>query len=530
MFYSAFIILMGFIFSVGVQAAELVKRQVDIELESVEDATLYEIELQSKSSGHTQNFKMHSPHWRAMITPGEYILRLRSYDIREVPGAWNEPIPFTVKLAGPRLLEPEMNAQIKTTEEDEYEVTLKWQDVPGTKKYRVEVMTSGGGKMTDSTKNSVKIKLPVAKKYNWKVTPISKNGTDGESQDVPGTFTLIGRAPMLSIIEKPEDVWVEKLKWDHPKLAERFNYILQKEEKDKWVKIEKKDNFTEAEIPFSVDYPGGHYRLGVQATSALRENSKFAIMEFDVFSGDRSPSAVEEAKLRHSLEKPTNWYFIASYLLTKINYSGVSPDDAQGNTATQISYPNATSGTGRLGLGYINSDNHRGYLLIGDLSGIIIDNQRVTYKSAEAHYVWRYTWGRNMIRPSTGIFYKELVETRPSLGAGYSNSIMSFIGPHAGFDFWRPLTLKYGVQTNARLYYGWNGISTPQDRQQIPELSYQLGLMGSYKIKQHITGFMGWAHRLDKGSYRSASSSTTGSAQQVNLQGDYINFLLEWGF
>lgn len=515
------------------------QRKIDLELEEVEGANSYEIELESKNSGKVTTFKMSAPRWKAAIRPGEYSLRLRSYDARNVPGPWSEAVPFLVKLPGPLLHQPELNAEIKTKEESEFEVTFKWQAVPGTKKYRVDVTPENGGDAVSESfsDNSGKIKLAVAKRYSWKVTPISKLGEEGESQENPGVFTLIGKSIAPPAIEKPEDIWVEKLRWEKSEYADRYTYLLQRQdEKSKWTRVDMQENFNDSELTFPTSYPGGRYRLAVKAEGNLRESSSVAKVEFDVFNGDRSPATVEETKLRYSLEKPTSWYFVASYLLTNLNYTGL--DSEAGN---QRNVYQAVGGTGRLGLGYIHPQKNRGYLGIIDLSGLTIADENVTYAAAEMHYVLRYTWGRNMLRPSAGLFYKELIETRDVnssfLITTYQHDKMSFAGPHIGFDFWRPLTSKLGIQANARIYYGLFGLQTPNGRDYSAEMSYQLGLMGSYKLKPNITGFMGWAHRIDKGSYESTpndggatSFAGSGAKQEVQIEGDFFNLLLEWGF
>lgn len=513
------------------------KRHVDLELEEVEGASSYEVELTSKASGKTLTFKMKTPTWKATIRPGEFTLRLRSYDSRGVPGGWSDPMPFTVKLRGPLLYAPISDSEIKTNEEKTFETEFKWEAVPGTKKYRVEIMAEGStSPITDTfSDNQGKVSLPVASRYTWKVIPISKSGEDGESQEKPGTFTLIGKALEPPNIETPEDIWVQSIKWDKADYAENFTYSLQrKDESGVWKKLEMKEKFTGNEAPLDIQYPGGLYRFAIKAEGTLREASKVAKIDFNVYKGDRSPAAVEDAKLRYSLEKPTAWYFVASYLITQINYFGENPNAGMGST---VRY-NALGGTGRLGLGYISPKTERGYLGLIDLSGFTVANQNVTYASAETHYVWRYTWGRNMFRPSTGLFYKELIEAQDSFSAQgqYKMQKISYIGPHGGFDFWRPMTPKLGLQINARAYYGLMGMSSPNGQDQLPEMSFQIGLMGSYKLKPNITGFMGWAHRVDRASYESTPGdgitgfAPPGSKQVIQIDGDYFNLLLEWGF
>ena len=516
------------------------KRKVSLELEAVDGATQYEIELTSKRNNKRQNFKMKDPLWKASVRPGEYSLRMRAYDKRKVPGPWSESLPFLVKLPNAQLLSPIDLASVKADDDKSYSVEMKWAPVPDAKKYILKVTDlDSKEEFKDSFSSSEgSLRLPVAKKYSWSVTSVDKNGNESEPNEEPFQFTLIGAPIKTPEITPPEDIWVQQIRWSTPEYARNFSYLLQKKSSSGgWEKILVKTAEPSSELPFSIDYPGGLYRLGVKAEGELRAPSKMSVIEFEVFSGDRSPAAVEESKLRYSLEKPTPWYFIASYLITQITYSGSNPEAGSGR---RIVY-NATGGTGRLGLGYIHPKKNAGFLGLMDLSGFTVDGANVTYPSLELHYVKKYNWGRNLFRPSAGLFYKELVETfdKPSsfITGQFEQRSVSYHGPHIGFDLWRPFTAKLGLQANLRLYSNALGGDTPSGKDIDPEISYQIGLMGSYKLNKNITGFAGWARRIDRVSYESKLpgeapfiNSNPGDRQQIEISGDYLNFLLEWAF
>src|SRR5690606_8660387 len=113
-------------------------------------------------------------------------------------------------------------------------------------------------------------------------------------------------------------------------------------------------------------------------------------------------------------------------------------------------------------------------------------------------------WGRNIIRPSGGLFYKELVESLNTWDntQTFEHVKLSYFGPHAGVDFWRPINYKFGFQLNTRIYMGLAG-STPNGRDYKPSMSYQIGVMGSYRLAPNVMGFLGWAHRQDTATYES---------------------------
>lgn len=510
------------------------KRSIAIELEEVEGATTYEIQLISNSSGKSSSFKMKKPEWTAQIKPGEYKFKLRSFDSRNVPGPWSEEVPLVIKTVGPDLIFPEPDARVLTKTKDQYELEFKWEGIPNAKSYRLEVLPVGSEEklIRDFDENTGKIELPVAKSYTWTVRAISKSGIEGEAQEKPGSFSLIGDVLDTPEIERPEDIYVESIKWTKPEYAEQISYVLSKQNGDKkWEKIESDLNSDKTEIPFDTKLPGGRYRLAVQAEGQLREKSKVAKIDFEVYKGDRSPASIQEVKLRDSLEKPTRWYFIASWMLSNIEYTGI--DGSRGNQTSQY---NTFGGTGRLGLGYINEKRGRGLFGIFDLSGYTINGDVVNWAAAELHYVWKKSWGRNLFRPSAGIFYKELKETT-ALGPNrdtYKHELISYGGPHLGFEFWQPVTSKLGWQVNARMYYGMFDIDTPANSQQSPQTSEQIGFMGSYRLSQKMMGFVGLTHRTDRAVYKTTGpaegATVTGPNQEIEISGSYLNFLLEWAF
>src|SRR5437868_4889588 len=72
------------------------QRSVELEIEAVDGASSYEIELISMQNKKVLNFKMKTPLWKAKVKPGLYEMRLRSYDSRGVPGEWSENEKFAV--------------------------------------------------------------------------------------------------------------------------------------------------------------------------------------------------------------------------------------------------------------------------------------------------------------------------------------------------------------------------------------------------------------------------------------------------
>lgn len=542
------------------------QRSVELELEAIEGATNYEIELISLANKKVLNFKMKNPVWKAKVRPGLYEMRLRSFDSRGVPGEWSAAEKFAVNFAAPTLIAPVANEKKKTGEDGAYATEFKWSPVPGAKKYRVtvqerlapKVLTTPEGTtvqmdaatgdappaaaaatpdtasmepaktFTDTTdETSLTIKLPVAMAYEWTVVALMQNNEEGDKPEASVPFELLAEPIETPDIDRPEDKYVQKISWDRPDNVETFDYSVQRKENGVWKTVARQMGTSSNELIFSNEWQGGDYRLNVRATGKYREPSKFSSVEFPVHAGDRSPAAVEVARLQESMQKPTQWYAMASYLLTDIAYEAL--DSEQGKT---VSY-GAIGGTGRLGLGYFNKARTKGFIGVLDMSGMNVGGKNITYSALDLNYVRAYYWNSNQIQVSTGLFYKELPYSTEVSPKVYEHAKVAFAGPHAGAVLWHPFSPKYGLQVNGRLYMSTFTMATPNGNDVEPSLSMQLGLMGSMRLSNRLMGFAGWAYRNDHIAYKRGPKSTTAptaDTQEISLQGNYINLLLEYGF
>ncbi|MBC7371141.1 MAG: hypothetical protein H7326_06230, partial [Bdellovibrionaceae bacterium] len=240
------------------------------------------------------------------------------------------------------------------------------------------------------------------------------------------------------------------------------------------------------------------------------------------------------ALVRKSIDRVSGWYAIASYLITQINYRGESPETGGLTTTT------ALGGTGRMGAGYFTKDDKWGFLTIVDMSGFTISGTNRTYASVEMSGISRYISGeRGETRLIGGLYYKEIPQLigTPSMTVGSSAVDFvqtSVLGPHVGAEYWYSITPKFGVQTNGHLYYSLATMKSPNGNPVEPRISYQLGLMGSYRFNNQFTGLMGLTQRYDEVAYK---ANKTGAAFQGNgeydvtqITGSYLSFYAEYGF
>lgn len=547
--YGSFLILIFTLWAFAA-TAETYRRLVNFDWEPIEGAKSYEIELSQvleepkdseledeiktiKPEPKVFNFKVKTAEWSGLLEPGKYLMRLRSRDHRAVPGEWSEKSDFNVALDPVVMKSPQAKEVITATEEETTEVTFEWSPVPGAAHYIFELSTAQGESLA-----ALKIKDPfhkqsmkVATKYVWKAFASSEDGILSETS-TSGELTVMGPALASPKIEKPESAFVREIKWERPDHATGYDiFIMRQDPKSKkFKKFKKIADSTDPSLYFESSWPGGNYKMAVQAKAELRPPSTLATLNFRVHNGDRSPASEYRVLVRKSIDRVTGWYGIASYLITEIQYSGKNPEK---NSSANYQ---AMGGTGRLGAGWFNPRSEWGFLGIIDLSGFTFNGKTQTFASAEANAIYRKSLGeRAELRLQSGPYLKELPETVGDPFSGRSQDLMiSTAGLHLGAELWYSLSPKFGVQINAHLYNPLMKINTPNNQELVPTISTQVGLLGSYRLTNNFTGLIGYAIREDRVSYRALtgndSFASDGDVNESTVVGNYLNFFAEWAF
>lgn len=513
-----------------------VRRNVEVEFESVDNATLYEVKVTRKaeSSDKAQFFKMKEPKWTATINPGLYLMQVRSYDDRGAPGDWSPPTEIEVKLPAIIVDSPGAGTRVNASGNDSQEVEFIWEAVPRADHYTLTARTRSGewNKILDVTEPRAKVDVPVGQEILWNVVAIDNKGVVGESSEAPYQFELHGPALAKPSIERPLSKYIRELRWRAPDHSSRFSYDLQvlNRKTRKWEAVESKTEISEPRLEWDISRPSGRYRLAVQAHGDRRKDSPKVRLDFEAFGGFRDPAALDRAILRDSLEKPTHFYVIASYLITQVKYAGANYDD------NSVGAFNALGGTGRVGLGYQRPLSAWGGFGIADLSGFVIKGQTFQFASVEGHVTRRLEFGQSgVVMAAAGLYAKELPVLSGSAVFGYnSTGKVKNIGPHGGFTYWYPWTDRLGIQANARIYYSIAG-NAPSGGKTGAEMSYQYGLMGSYRLGRNWLGYAGYAFRRDKTSYATNAGSRDsfaipGQVNSILIEGHYLNLILEYSF
>ncbi len=537
------------------------ERTVEFEWDAIPGALKYDIEVYTKGGVSTENrvlsAKSSSSKWEGNLPPGKFLIRLRSRDHRGVPGNWSAPVTLNVYLENIKIIAPENHIEVGGAVEGVQEITFQWKEVKAAKYYQFE-LTSDDNTVhiqREIDRTELKLTLPVKNHYTWKIAATDKaiKGPAGSTPD-PTTdedlkaelesvnktdsitisdFTLLGATLAAPKLNPLKNEYVRELSWEPIPQAESYDLTLVRHDplKKNWTPTYQNDHLTLSKIAFETNWPGGNYQIRLQARAKSTKPSVKANYSFKVKDGDRSPRAEFRELMKKSIDRVEGWYGIASYLITQINYKG---QNFESRVNADFS---ALGGTGRLGVGYVKRTSPWGFLQILDLSGFIYNSSNHTFASIETNGTYQIHYGyRDMLRFQAGVFYKELPVIIPKANSTEvaDESKISTFGPHFGIEYWYSISPKMGFQTNAHLYSSLLKISSPNGEAAVPSLSYQIGLLGSYRLTDRWTGLIGIAHRMDKASYSPKtggnSLAVSGDINNVDVSGEYLNLFSEWAF
>lgn len=517
------------------EAQNRVRRNVEIEWEDIDGASGYEIQVTRKddTSKKPLIFKTTEAKWVATIKPGVYIMQLRAFDDRGVPGSWSPGSELVVKLPSIYPLKPESDKILQSKDPLTHAVDFAWEKVPGAAKYKLSVSAEDGAwtfeKELEGT--ALTVDVPVANGFKWEVVAYDPKGEEGDRWKIAEQFEVHGPALKAPVIEKPMSQYIRDIRWNEPDYTKSYRYDLNfyNKKKKKWEVVESRAGLNEPVLPIDASRPTGTYRLIVTAQSERREDSPFAKLDFKMKGGFRTPASLNTAILRDSITKPTNFYFIASYFATQAQYEFVNYDDL-----ANVSF-DALGAVGRLGLGYQGQNSKWGAFGIADISTFVIGGQNFNFTSIELHATRSIRAGSaGQLLFGAGIYNREIPIVEGTPVAGFSGAgKVSTMGPHIGFTYWVPMSDRYGLQVNGRAYYALSGSAPIGDVDST--LSYQMGVLGSYRMGASWMTYLGYAYRADHVSYDSRGGDALSFAQpgqmnEVRFQGHFLNMIFEYSF
>lgn len=504
----------------------LYTKNIHLEWEPIPNAIKYEIEFKGDTliTQTATNTELNVD-----LPPGKYKIRTRSIDDRGVPSRWSPEKDFQVQLDAVSLISPSPEQKVKSNEDNKDNIKFSWKSVPAAEKYRITIYNSNKEIVKEETTDSLslEVELPVANYYTWQVMAIATNSIESEAIS-SYSFELVGKKLTAPNISDVETKFVRELAWSKPDRAEKYSYVLYKKNKiKKYEEFKKETGVDKNNIPFLADWPGGIYILKVRAEAPNIAASNYSKIAFEVVEGDRSPAAEYAATIRQSIDRTQGWYGIASYFISMIKYHSINPD---AGSAIYLD-DNAIGGTGRLGLGWFSEKTPWGFLGIIDASGFSTKDQSNNYKtrnygSLELSSVYRKNFlVEDELRIQMGIYNRTLVELYGDLNSPSERNI-SAGGLHLGAEYWYSLSSKLGLQGHAHTYYNTSANVGGANVTSKNALSYQYGILGSYRMNKKWTGLAGLTIREDIVSYLTSAGSTA----ETSISGNYLNFYMEYDF
>jgi len=525
-------------------AEKLAKREIELNWEDVEGAKSYELEIKSlRAGGATKNFNVEKATWEGDMVPGRYQMRVRAKDRRGVATPWSESSEFMVMLPEPELIAPKADEEVKASASGESEeIAFSWKPVLGATSYTVHVQSADGQiKKDDKTKDlKSEIKLPVAQAFRWWVessreglTSEDLKGGENEAGSEPAAsaqkFTLLGHELPTPKIDDLDNDFVRRISWQKSDKAAQYSWELQyfDPKTNNWVTKHKTEDAKEPAIGFPKKWPGGRYRMIVQAKAPMRAPSSVSTTEFNVRDGDRSPEAEEVHTVRESING-RGLFVITDYSATSMHYQSQNFDHT--NSSVQFSSLGASA---RVGVGYVKPEKTWGYFGLLDASAFQLEGGGgATYFAGEFDMQHRRQYfERDDVRQLFGVQFRQTPDvSAPIATAKASTEMVNSINLHYGVEYWYAVNAKTGAQANLHLYPSVFGISTPSGAL-VPTISYQVGLLASRRLTKSLTALLGYAYRDDTIHYRASGNNATATGSDVNsidMKGHNVNLILEW--
>lgn len=260
---------------------------LDLDWESVKEASGYEVELAPKTGGEPLRFEVQQSSISQQIPINVYKLRIRSKESSSgIYGAWSEATEVDVMPKHIELISPDDNAELATETGNALSVDLRWTPVAGAKSYSLKIWPDGDeskAKEFVTRKTSGRVKLTGMKRYNWSVTFETTSSITYKAEAKSRTFMVKGpklTKPVIEDIEIPE---VTEFNWSDSPGVETYEAILMRRNLDEaeWKPFAERKDSAEPTWEFE-KLPAGYYRVEVTAHAKMRTSSESDFIEFIV--------------------------------------------------------------------------------------------------------------------------------------------------------------------------------------------------------------------------------------------------------
>ena len=302
-----------FIFSATIYAQNI-DRLVEIDFDPVTNAKQYEVKATSttnpKITPRTYNVKETA--FSERLPLGSWVIEVRSYDRRGVPGRWTKIGDVAIGFKAPILQSPAANSTIKTTPDKAVSITFQWEAFspeasykfviksPDSEKPVIEKDIKGGRFVHELTQGS----------YTWSISSSPPAGVSLDGKDpAPGHFVINAGKLADPAIKKFEEAPPESITWMSVPHASTYSFTLDKikgqdakdlESPERLVTKDTKE-ISEA-MPKAIE--PGTYRFAVTAHGKGFDDSRQRSINFKVHPPKVEPAPVAKADIAKAEDKP----------------------------------------------------------------------------------------------------------------------------------------------------------------------------------------------------------------------------------
>ncbi len=222
-------------------------------------------------------------------------------------------------------------------------------------------------------------------------------------------------------------------------------------------------------------------------------------------------------------EEISEYYGWGRYIASSGEYYGINYD-----FNSYISQHLLMGGT-EFAFGYWRPRANYGFLLAGQIDGVLIADKRFAYKGASLLTAYRRSFGANSsVRAWGGLGYREIPEILVDpITAELDFSSVGNYGPEARLEYSKGLTEKLGFQLGVSFFYSLGQGSTRGDQSPAKVDSYSISASLIYRINSTFGAMMGHMYKIDKASYNSLDR--TGGVNSINQSGHYLSLALIFG-
>lgn len=175
-------------------AEETPARTVFLELDAVEDAKYYDVQVRPANNAWIEPLKIRTSGqaMRFRLSPGRYELRARSVNDRVAPGEWGPWADFWVHFRPPENVSPANLTVIDPKGSSNEVVTFEWPEVSGARFYLFRINDSSGKNIrtVKTQKTWITSELSVNGKYLWSVSPLL-NSEQANAPDLKPTWNSL---------------------------------------------------------------------------------------------------------------------------------------------------------------------------------------------------------------------------------------------------------------------------------------------------------------------------------------------------